>query len=71
MGLRSKAAPRKRSHKPRATWRVVRIETTPGLYRLVGPLSKQRGKQRAICIAIGGKRLRAIVDALNEMGIEV
>lgn len=55
----------------KATWQVVRIETTPGLYRLIAPLARQKGRQKTICIAIGNKRLKSIIDALNEMGIEV
>jgi hypothetical protein len=54
-----------------ATWQVVRIETTPGLYRLIGPLRTQRGKQKTLCVAIGSKRLKEVVDALNDMGIEI
>lgn len=54
-----------------ASWQVVRVETTPGLYRLIAPLAKQKGRQKTLCVAIGSKRLKGIVDALNEMGIEV
>lgn len=57
--------------KKNASWQLVRIETTPGLYRLVAPLARQKGRQKTICIAIGGKRLKGIIDALNEMGVEV
>lgn len=64
------AKKRKQSKRP-PQWRAVRIETTPGLYRLIGPLAQQKGRRKALCIAIGSKRLRAVVDALNEMGIEV
>lgn len=64
------AKQRKQSRR-NAQWRAVRIETTPGLYRLIGPLAKQKGRQKVLCIAIGSKRLRDVVDALNEMGIEV
>lgn len=70
MATKKKAA-RRHYTKPNAEWKVVRVETTPGLYRLIAPLQKQKGKQKTICIAIGGKRLKAIVDALNEIGIEV
>lgn len=52
-------------------WRAVRIETTPGLYRLIGPLHRQVGRQKALCVAIGGKRLKAVVAALNEAELEV
>jgi hypothetical protein len=68
MGPRKAARKRKRVN---ATWQAVRIETTPGLYRLIGPLRTQKGKQKTLCIAIGGKRLKSVVDALNEMGIEI
>lgn len=54
-----------------AGWQVVRIETTPGLYRLIGPLKKQKGRQKTLCVAIGSKRLKGVVEALNEMGVEV
>ncbi len=64
-------ATKKRVTRRNAEWKVVRIETTPGLYRLIAPLQRQQGKQKTICVAIGSKRLKAIVDALNEMGIEV
>jgi hypothetical protein len=66
--LKRKVARRRRVN---ATWQVVRIETTPGLYRLIGPLRKQKGKQKTLCVAIGSKRLKAVVDALNEMGVEI
>jgi hypothetical protein len=52
-------------------WHAVRIETTPGLYRLVGPLARQTGRKKALCVAIGGKRLKAVVDALNAAELEV
>ena len=52
-------------------WHVVQVHTAPGLHRLIGPLAKQKGKQKSICVAIGSKRLKAIVDILNEMEIEV
>lgn len=60
-----------RKTRKNASWQVVRVETTPGLYRLIAPLAKQKGRQKTLCIAIGSKRLKAIVDLLNEMGIEV
>jgi hypothetical protein len=54
-----------------ATWRVEKIQTTAGLYRLIGPLAKQNGKVKTICVAIGSKRLREIVPILNELEVEV
>jgi hypothetical protein len=66
--------PRKAHHKRAMTdplWKAVRIETTPGLYRLIAPLAKQKGKQKTLCIAIGNKRLRAVAEALNELDLEV
>ena len=54
-----------------AGWQVLRVESSPGLWRLIGPLEKQNGRQKTICVAIGSKRLKAVVDILNEMGIEV
>ena len=66
----TKKTPARRT-KPNAEWKVVRVETTRSLYRLIAPLQRQKGRQKTITIAIGGKRLKAIVDALNEMGVEV
>ena len=64
-------ARKKRLVRRNAGWQVVRVETTRGLYRLIGPLAQQKGRQKTICVAIGSKRLRAVIDVLNEMGIEV
>lgn len=55
----------------RPAWKVVRVDTTPGLYRLIAPLKCQKGRQKTLCVAIGSKRLKDIVDILNEMEIEV
>jgi hypothetical protein len=49
----------------------VKVETTPSLYKLIAPLKRQKGRQKTLCIAIGGKRLKEIVSILNEMGVEV
>lgn len=61
----------KKPKKRNAGWSVERVDTCRGLYRLVGPLAKQKGRQKTMCVAIGSKRLKAVVDVLNEMGIEV
>ena len=61
----------KKKVKRNAGWQVLRVETSPGLWRLIGPLATQNGRQKTICVAIGSKRLKDIVDILNEMGIEV
>jgi hypothetical protein len=54
-----------------AAWRVERVINTPGLYRLIGPLAQRKGRQQTICVAIGNKRLFGVLEALNEMGIEI
>lgn len=61
----------KRRQRKNSSWKVVKIESTVGLYRLIAPLHHQKGRQKTICVAIGSKRLRAVIDILNEMGIEV
>ena len=53
------------------TWHAIRVESSPGLYRLIAPLAKQKGNQKTLCIAIGGKRLKLVADALNETSLEV
>ena len=60
--------PRRR---PNAEWKAVRIETTPGLYRLIAPLAQQKGRQKTLCVAIGSKRLKAVAEVLNGTGLEV
>lgn len=56
----------------KATWRVVKIDNTAALHRLVGPLAKQKGRQRVMCVAIGGgKRLKKIAAALNALDLEI
>jgi len=59
--------------KPRrpVSWRVERIETTPGLYRLIGPLAKQKGHQKTLCVAIGSKRLLNMIEPLNAAAVEI
>lgn len=61
----------KTKHRKNATWRVEKVDNTVALYRLVGPLAKQNGKQKTLCVAIGSKRLKSIVEALNELEVEV
>lgn len=63
--------PTKRRVRRNASWKVEKVENTVALYRLVGPLSRQKGRQKTMCVAIGGKRLKALIDVLNEMGVEI
>lgn len=60
-----------RRTKKNAGWKAVKIDSTAALYRLVGPLEHQKGKQKTICVAIGSKRLMKIIHILNEMEVEV
>lgn len=58
--------------RPNATWRVERVYSSPGLYRLIGPLVQQVGKKKTMCIAIGsGRRLKPIAKVLNDFGLEI
>ena len=61
----------KRAPRARPAWEVVEIESTRGLFRLIGPLAHQKNRKKRLCIAIGGPRLKAVVNALNEMGVEI
>ena len=64
-----KAVPSRAKKRARPGWEMVQV--TRGLYRLIGPLAHQKNRKKQLCIAIGGPRLKAVVDALNDMGVEI
>lgn len=68
--MRRKTASKKHNTNP--AWRAERIETTPSLFRLIGPLEKQKGRKKTICVAIGsGSRVMRLAEILNEADAQV
>jgi hypothetical protein len=61
--------PSRATKRARPGWEVVQV--TRGLWRLMAPLKYQKNRKKQLCIAIGGPRLKAVVEALNEMGVEI